>query len=112
VTSAGIELGADWETALTAALAVPVVTRGAMIDRALDADGSWGTTTARPRILTWLDSFIAASSRTGALPRLRSLAEAMHDQLRQRWPDTVIPDYPALARPGATLVRITDGRSS
>jgi hypothetical protein len=83
-----------------------------MIDRALDADGSWGTTTARPRILTWLDSFIAASSRTGALPRLRSLAEAMHDQLRQRWPDTVIPDYPALARPGATLVRITDGRSS
>jgi hypothetical protein len=57
----------------------------------------------RPRLLTWLHSFISAAARTGALPRLRAAAEAMHEQLRVRWPATVVPDYPALARPGATL---------
>jgi hypothetical protein len=49
-----------------------------------------------------------AASRT-ALPRLRSAAEALHEQLRLRWPDTVVPDYPALARPGATLAQLHSG---
>jgi hypothetical protein len=66
----------------------------------------------RPRLLTWLDSFIRAASRTGALPRLRSVAEAMHEQLRLRWPDTVVPDYPALARPGATLAQFPKGNEA
>ena len=109
VTNAGIDLGADWETALTAALAASVAARGAGIARALDRDGDWGTTTMRPRLLTWLLSFIDVASRTGALPRLRSVAEAMHEQLRLRWPDTVVPDYPTLARPGATLARLQEG---
>jgi hypothetical protein len=109
VTSAGIDLGADWETALAAALAGSVVARGAAIGRALDKDSDWGTTTVRPRMLTWLDSFIGAASRTGALPRLRLVAEAMREQLRLRWPDTVVPDYPALARPGATLAELHHG---
>lgn len=112
MAKAGIDLGADWEAALTAALAGTVVARGPAIGRAFDQDRDWGTTTSRPRILTWLHSFIGAASPTGALPRLRSLAEAMHEQLGLRWPDTVIPDYPALARPGAMLARVTDGRSS
>jgi len=106
VTSAGVDLGADWETALAAALAGSVVGRGAAIGRALNEDRDWGTTTIRPRLLTWLHSFTSAASRTGALPRLRSVAEAMHEQLRRRWPDAVVPDYPALARPGATLARL------
>ena len=105
VTNAGMELGPDWEAALTAALAGWVVARGARIGRALEEDRDWGTTTMRPRLLTWLHSFIEAASRTGALPRLRSLAEAMREQLRRRWPDAVVPDYPALARPGAPLAR-------
>jgi hypothetical protein len=105
VANAGIDLGADWEAALTAALAGSVVARGAAIGRALDKDRVWGTTTARPRMLTWLQSFTGAASGTGAVPRLRSVAEAMHEQLRLRWPDTVVPDYPALARPGAPLAR-------
>ena len=82
---------------------------GAGIARALDLDGDWGTTTMRPRLLTWLHSFISAASRTGALPRLRSLAESMREELRRRWPDTIVPDYPALARPGATLARFPEG---
>jgi hypothetical protein len=105
VTNAGLDLGPDWEDALTAALAGWVVARGARIGRVLDEDRNWGTTTMRPRLLTWLSSFIGAASRTDALPRLRSLAEAIREQLRLRWPDTVVPEYPALARPGAPLAR-------
>jgi hypothetical protein len=73
------------------------VSRGAGIAQALDRDMDWGTTTMRPRLLTWLDSFIGAALRTGALPRLRSVAEAMREELRRRWPDAVVPGYPALA---------------
>ena len=105
VTSAGVELGPDWEDALTAALAGWVVARGARIGRAMEHDRDWGTTTMRPRLLTWLGSFTAAAARTGALPRLRALSEAIRDQLRLRWPDAVVPEYPALAAPGAPLAR-------
>jgi hypothetical protein len=112
VTNAGIDLGPDWETALAAALAGFMVARAAAIGRALDKDRNWGTTTIRPRLLTWLNSFTRAASRTGALPRLRSVAEALHEQLRLRWPDTVVPDYPALARPGATLAQLPEGNEA
>jgi Ser/Thr protein kinase RdoA (MazF antagonist) len=105
MTTAGVDLGPDWEAALTAALAGWVVARGARIGRALEEDRDWGTSAMRPRLLTWLHSFIEAASRTGALPRLRSLAEATRELLRLRWPDAVVPDYPALARPGAPLAR-------
>ena len=73
--NAGLDLGPDWKDALTAALAGWVVARGARIGRALEEDRDWGTTTMRPRLLTWLSSFIGAASPTGALPRLRALAE-------------------------------------
>jgi aminoglycoside/choline kinase family phosphotransferase len=110
--NAGMERGPDWEAALTAALAGWVVARGARIGRALEEDRDWGTTTMRPRLLTWLHSFIEAASRTGALPRLGSLAEAIRELLRRRWPDAVVPDYPALARPGAPLARLPRSRDS
>ena len=117
VTSAGMELGPDWEDALTAALAGWVVARGARIGRALEEDRDWGTTTMRPRLLTWLRSFIAAASRTGALPRLRTLAEATHERLLLRWPDAVVPitrPWPGPARrlPGvpAAGTRTSSGR--
>jgi len=105
VTSAGLELGRDWEDALTAALAGWVVARGARIGRAMQEDRDWGTTSMRPRLLTWLGSFVGAAGRTGALPRLRALAEEIREQLRLRWPDAVVPEYPALAAPGAPLAR-------
>jgi Phosphotransferase enzyme family len=112
VTSAGVKLGPDWEAALTAALAGWVVARGARVGRTLEEDRDWGTTTMRPRLLTWLGSFIEAAARTGALPRLRTLAEATREQLRLRWPDAVVPDYPALAGPGALLARRPRGWGS
>jgi hypothetical protein len=93
------------EAALTAALGSWVVARGPAVGQALEEDEDWGTTTERPRALTWLRSFADAAARSGALPRLRALAEAMHGRLSARWPEATVPDYPALARPGAKLAR-------
>ena len=112
VTSAGVTLGADWDVALTAALGSWVVARAPALGRTLEEDRDWGTTTARPRALTWLRSFTDAAARSGALPRFRKLAEAMHEQLSARWPETVVPDYPALARPGTPLARLPRGWKS
>ena len=106
VQAAGIDLGPDWDVAMTAALAVWVVGRGEMITGVLGEDEKWGTTTLRPRLLTWLRSFIGAAGRTGVLPRLRALAGALHDELRARWPETVIAAYPALAGPGSARVEV------
>ena len=103
LTRAGVTLGPDWDVALTAALGSWVVARGPGTAEALAEDEDWGTTTVRPRALTWLRSFADAAARSGALPRLCALAEALHARLAQRWPDAAVPDYPALARPGAPL---------
>ena len=74
--------------------------------RALDKDGDWGTTTIRPRLLTWLGSFADAAAQTDVLPRLQALASSLHAVLRERWPSAVVPSYPALARPGEPLARV------
>lgn len=109
LTAAGIDLGPEWDAAMTAALAGWVVARAQALGRALDEDTDWGTTTARPRLLTWLRSFIDAAGQSGALPHLRSLATAVLERLSQRWPETVVPDYPALARPGVPLALVPGG---
>ena len=106
MSGAGVELDDSWDVALTAALAGWVVARGAGIGRALEQDRDWGTTTIRPRVLTWLGSFIDAAARVDELPSLRSLAEALRSLLRDRWPSAAAPSYPALARPGEPLARV------
>jgi hypothetical protein len=103
VAVAGVDLGPDWDAVLTAALAGWLVARGEALGQALDEDEDWGTTTMRPRLLTWQRSFIQAADRSGALPRLRDLAAAANESLSARWPDAVVPDFPALARPGALV---------
>jgi hypothetical protein len=112
MTSAGVSLGPDWDAALAAALAGWIVARGAAIGRALDEDGKWGTTTMRPRLLTWLRSCTDTAAQAGVLPRLRSLTAALHEQLSLRWPEATVPDYPAFARPGALLARLPRGWES
>lgn len=105
---AGIHLGPSWDAALTAALAAWIVARGAGIGRALDADRDWGTTTIRPRLLAWLRSFTDTAAQTGVLPALRALTDALHAELAERWPSTVVPSYPALATPGVPLAGVPD----
>lgn len=108
MTSAGVALGPSWDLAVTAALGAVIVARGPAFGHALDEDRDWGTTTARPRALTWLASFIDAATGYAALPHLRSVAAEMHARLSARWPDTVTPDYPALARSGVPLAQIPE----
>lgn len=112
LTGAGIALGANWDVALTAALGGWIVARAPALGRLLDKDREWGTTTGRPRMLTWLRSFADAAAGSGALPRLDALARAIREQLSARWPDIVVPDYPALARPGVPLARLPRGWES
>jgi Ser/Thr protein kinase RdoA (MazF antagonist) len=106
--AAGVELGGDWDAALAGALGVGIVAHGRMIGRVLEEDPEWGTTTLRPRLLTWLRSFADAAGRAGLLPRLRAVAAALHDQIGSRWPKTQVPDYPALTRPGSAQVRVPE----
>ena len=102
----GVEAGQDFDTELTAALAGWVVARGAMIEGALERDRQWGTTTMRPRLVSWTERFAAAAATTSTFPRLRILAEGLNDRFRSQWPNAVIPAYPALADPRSTLARL------
>ena len=108
VGEAGIELGPDWDAAMAAAMAVWVIARGTALREALEEDDPWGTTTIRPRLLAWLRSFAAAAGQAGTLPRLRTLATDLEEALSQRWPQVRVPDYPALAGPGAVLAQVPD----
>jgi hypothetical protein len=105
IATAGVDLGPDWDAVMTAAMAGWLVARGESLGEALDEDEDWGTTTMRPRLLTWLRSFGQAADRSGALPRLRSLAAAAEELLSARWPEALVPEYPAFAGPEALVAR-------
>ena len=106
--AAGIGLGPSWDVAMTAALGAWIVVWGDAIAKVLEEDQEWGTTTMRPRLLTWLRSFTSAAGRSGVLPGLRVLAGGLHERLSARWPQAVTADYPALARPGSAQVQVPD----
>ena len=106
--AAGIELGPSWDASLAAALGAWVVARGGLIARVLEEDREWGTTTMRPRLLAWLRSFASSAGRCGVFPGLAGLCGEMHDLLTARWPQAVMADYPALARPGSARVKVPD----
>jgi Ser/Thr protein kinase RdoA (MazF antagonist) len=107
--AAGIRLGADWDTALTAALACWLIARGRQFVKDLADDPMWGTTTMRPRLLAWLRSFLQVAAGTGNLPRLQAVAAALLEQIPRRWPGVAVPDYPAFAGPASVLAQVPDG---
>jgi Ser/Thr protein kinase RdoA (MazF antagonist) len=106
VRTAGIELGPDWDGAMAAAVAGWIIARGTVLTGALDEDSRWGTTGIRPRLLAWLRSFTGAAGQADVLPRLRTLAAELDEVLSRRWPQAPVPEYPALARPGAPLAQV------
>jgi Ser/Thr protein kinase RdoA (MazF antagonist) len=109
LAAADIDPGPEWDAATAAALAAWIVARGPAIVTALEEDREWGTTTMRPRLMAWLRNFIHHAGGTGVVPRLQVLAAALLEQLSRRWPGLLIPDYPALARPGSPLARVPGG---
>lgn len=84
VAAAGIDLGPDWDAATVAALGSWIVARGRVITEVLGEDDRWGTTTMRARLLAWLRNFIDAAERASVLPRLRAIADGLHEQLTLR----------------------------
>ena len=105
LAGAGVPLGPAWDAAVAAALGAVLVARGPAFEQALREDEEWGTTTIRPRALTWAASFASAAARSGTLPGLGAVASAVHSRLSRRWPDAVTPAYPALAAPGEPLAQ-------
>jgi Ser/Thr protein kinase RdoA (MazF antagonist) len=106
LAAAGITLGPDWTAALAAAVAGWIVARGPALATAIDEDRPWGTTGMRPRLLAWLRAFGGAAGRAGELPRLRALADALHQELAARWGRPRVPEYPAFAGPDSELIEL------
>lgn len=93
---------------LAAALAIVFVARGRSLEEAIAEDEPWGTTTMRPRILTWLRAFTDFPASEDVAPRLHELASSFLNRLESRWPSALAPSYPALAMPGDALATIPD----
>ena len=105
----GVEAGPEFDAQLTAVLAGWVVGRAAMIDGALSSDRQWGTTTMRPRLVAWTGRLAAVTATTGTFPWLRMVAEGLNARFRARWPEAVVPAYPALAGSRSPRVRAPEG---
>ena len=65
------------------------------LEDALVADGDFGISTFRQRILARLEAFIAISQEYDRLNGLRGTSHRLLDLLRQRWSDAELPLYPA-----------------
>jgi Ser/Thr protein kinase RdoA (MazF antagonist) len=108
----GIVLGEGWDVAVAAALGAWVVVRGSQAAESLDDAGRpsvWGTTTLRPRFLSWADAFAAAPAAPDAFPHLFAVVTALRDRLRTAWPDEEVPHYPPFAPPGGALAARPEG---
>ena len=97
LTAGGVETTDELQLELAAALAGWVTARGSMIERALERDAEWGTTTMRPRLVAWTERFAAVAAATGTFPALRAIAERLNNRFLSLWPDAIVPAYPALA---------------
>src|SRR5439155_2409521 len=81
----GISTDDGWDAAMAAALVSLIVARGAAFGHALDDDDAWGTTTMRPRLIQWLESFLGAARKTDQFVVLAALARSLRDALAERW---------------------------
>jgi Ser/Thr protein kinase RdoA (MazF antagonist) len=102
-----IPVSMEFDAQLARALGFFVVARarrlpelGARCGPESEPDENWGTTTLRPRLLTWLRRFTGFPASADVLPRLHALAVALESALADRWGPVGIPSYPALAQPG------------
>jgi hypothetical protein len=87
-----------WRDALSMALASWVLARGRVVSKVMAEDGEWGTTSMRPRLLQWMDAFLAVGSPQ--LPAVTETVAALRNVLGGRWSGARLPDYPSLPTPG------------
>ena len=86
-----------WTEALLVTLASWILARGRVITKAVENDGEWGTTTMRPRLLQWTDSFLSLSDSGSILPATRSVITDLRKVLGDAWPDASTIGFPAFA---------------
>jgi Ser/Thr protein kinase RdoA (MazF antagonist) len=108
MSAAGISLGSTWNVALATALAALVTARGVALANAIGEDKTWGTTTVRPRVLTWLRGFTSFPASAEVTPRLHELAIELLERLEPQWASIRVPSYPALAMPGDVVATYPD----
>jgi hypothetical protein len=66
------------------------------LDRALEADHTWGIATMRQRLLARLEAFVDVAEEFDQLPGLRGIAGRVLQELGKLWPETdPLPLYPA-----------------
>lgn len=87
-----------WADALATALSSWIIARGPVMARALEEDRQWGTTTMRPRLLQWMDAFLAVDAPH--LSAVTAVVASLRSVLAEEWAETRLPDYPALPTPG------------
>jgi hypothetical protein len=70
-----------------------------LLEDALKADGEWGISTQRSRILHYLTTAIDISAKADVLGGTRRVASVWLDELRNRWPSSApLALYPAFTR--------------
>lgn len=89
-----------WHAALSPALASWVLARGQVIERVAIEDGAWGTVGLRPRLVQWLDAFLAVPA--DPFPAVRATLADLRRRLDAAWPDALeaVPHYPSFKTPG------------
>jgi hypothetical protein len=86
-----------WTEALVVALAAWILVRGRVITKVVESDDEWGTTTMRPRLLQWMDSFLTLAAPGSILPATRSVITDLRQVLGDAWPDASAIGFPAFA---------------
>jgi hypothetical protein len=73
------------------------------LERALEADHTWGIATMRQRLLARLEVFVDVAEEFDQLPGLRGIASRVLQELGKRWPGTdPLPLYPAFRDTAST----------
>ena len=87
-----------YEAEVTAVTCAWVIEPGLLRD-AFEQDHTWGIAGLRARVLTRLETCLAATAKTERWPALRDVYNQIHSKLIQRWPNaTHLPLYPAFRR--------------
>lgn len=97
LTRLGVENVDDLRDDVAAALACFLVAWLSQIAEVLEADEPFGTSTARSLFIRLLTGFANYEASALVLPRLTRTARSLIEALDVRWPDAVVPRYPAFA---------------
>ena len=107
-SASGAVPGDAWKVATAAALACYLVSRVGGLEDFLAGSLTWGTTTGLPRLLMWATAALACAETAEVFPGLRSVFSHLRERASSAMTASAVPQYPALAAPGAELVQVPE----